>query len=610
MPEEVVSACFGAVKDAETFEAVAGAQVAVLSRDRETVLLAGETAASGQFECAGMVWGDGVVVRVEAPGYAALEATRRVGDLDDFMLQRAILASMRLETPLGDPVVDATVRLRSPEVIATAIKGELLVDLAPMRKLLIWVLPAHGVPWKGRLETSAEPKQEFLFVIPDAPHQLDVVVRGFETGEPLVGAELRVEDLLVATTDEGGLASLALPDGEIKLTASAAGHSPASRRVDVEGRSWLGPVELQLPRAGSLVVQVLDADTREPVARARCDLAVAVAGPMLEPRDPEVRFATPELKTVRYTGEDGRAEWAELALSYGAPHCSVSCIAPGYAGQSHQSMRVAGTEDEAVTIELRKEATLKGSVFVNGEPVRARLYFRLDGLHIFGWSEDDGSFLVRNLPAGRLDVEISVDGKANAWTQSVTVVEGKESTADFRLVHETTRTLGRVSLPDGSALSNAAVYASADIRRVRDLTSTTDQDGRFELWLPDPGDLSYTVGVAGREGSYEVEGVRPGDFVELECNPLGPVGLRFITSELTDYVLIDWRRTGGEGELERYEGPAREIGDGEYEVTLPVGVIDLKITCEDRSSYHEGVRVEPGRPTWVDVRLGPVKDEH
>ncbi len=337
------------------------------------------------------------------------------------------------------------------------------------------------------------------FITLRAAQPLDGVVLVARDDQPLKGA--RVVATALDPGNDGGEAlsggdgrfTIAdLAPGSYALRASAAGYSPAHTRTFATRSDE--PVELRLPRQGTLSGHVVDPDGRPVTAfevqakqhRARMDGAVPF-GSVQRVRDPEGRFTL--------TGFD--PGWA-----------CVDAWAQGYALTASDCTKLSqGAELAGLLVTLQRGASLTGrliddlgqpvpnakvALFLNREPEvdflrsNPRENPRLKSTR----ADQDGVFLLEDLSAGTYQVEVDHPDHAVLRHDDVLVEAGADNDAGALVVTRSATVRGAALDASGSALPGASVTLmriDGPSREVR-----TDGHGRFVFARVAPGEYVLT----------------------------------------------------------------------------------------------------------------------
>ncbi len=140
-----------------------------------------------------------------------------------------------------------------------------------------------------------------------------------------------------------------------------------------------------------------------------------------------------------------------------------------------------------------------------------------------GFSSDDGSFTLENVPPGPKELIVNAPGYTTARIPSVNVEDGK-TVGDVEVAMESgVRLTGRVTGPDGSPVSGVSVReTSASNPGARFMpgmgsSATTDPNGEYVIEAIDPGDKTFsfsrqnylpvdkTITLSGREARLDVQ---------------------------------------------------------------------------------------------------------
>ncbi|HET7436985.1 MAG TPA: carboxypeptidase-like regulatory domain-containing protein [Thermoanaerobaculia bacterium] len=139
------------------------------------------------------------------------------------------------------------------------------------------------------------------------------------------------------------------------------------------------------------------------------------------------------------------------------------------------------------------------------------------------FTSDDGSFTLDNVPAGPMTIMASAPGYVTARVPNITVEEGKTVSNVEVPLDSGSRIVGRVTGPNGAALSGVTVRQSGNdplaraARFMGDGGATTDASGEFAIEAVEPGqktlefshpkylDAEKTVNVTGREVRVDMQ---------------------------------------------------------------------------------------------------------
>lgn len=244
-----------------------------------------------------------------------------------------------------------------------------------------------------------------------------------DTGEPIVGAELRPEPGDVATTDRTGLATLEhLPSGgDVRITATAEGHLRGERSVVLPGP----PLEVVLERAFGVSGRFLGTDG-SPLEGAAVKVAHGNSSGW-EVVDPDGGFALSlrpgQEHTLTFTSPRSRA--LELAVARGDP------------GETRDLGELRAPRSGTVTGRLVDGAT--------GDPVAGgRVWCPRTSAHgpVLAWmggdlletsSGPDGAFRLNGVPGGAARLRIEAPGFAQLARSVDVPGEGSKDLGDMTL---------------------------------------------------------------------------------------------------------------------------------------------------------------------------------
>lgn len=422
----------------------------------------------------------------------------------------------------GRPVAEARVRLvQGPSQIQGSTDGEGRFELAwsgpgvpALEVRALGFVPAR-LPRAGAgatVESEAEPLVVRLVE--------GATIEGSVLGPPTSGEGAPTVRVYSRLQRRGGSQELArgavdvhgafrfseLPPGEYLVAAEAPGRVLAVAGASLEP-GQRAEVLLELSRAGRLAGRVLDPRAR-PLEGVRVRIENQRQG-----LDGNVQAAS---RREAVTGPDGRFALVGLA----AGENRVELLAPwGEQRQESISLARAG-EEVARDFELRPPATLAGRVLdEGGRPVSgAQVELAWDGrvpplIEARGGpdeqrrgssartrADEQGAFLLENLPAGRSAVLVAVPPGASDPRLAVEVgveLRAGEEHAGLELVLSPARRLeGRVLLEGAGPLAGARVDLVPRVPgrgRVEALRAETDLEGRFAFSSLPPGAYRITA---------------------------------------------------------------------------------------------------------------------
>lgn len=381
-----------------------------------------------------------------------------------------------------------------------------------------------------------------------------------EARQGLLGESL-AEDEMVVLPEEGRFGALLntrlhddgsgrfrienLMPGRYRVEARASGFVvERSAEVEVPPGGLAEGVDLTLRRGATIRGRVIAAGTREPVAGA-----LVWSGKGDESGFTGMMFAVAETLAMDRTEADGSFEL--LGIEPGADR--IHATAEGYAPLMVKGKGLAeGDVREDLVLEMKGGGTIVGNVYDrHGQPLPARMVggFAMDSKDFFQVPTDEtGHYEARNVKPGNyflvsaaLDDESLFTGDflgvlGGARIAQAYVKEGQTVTVDITDPSAGgCKVRGRVVLPDGRAVANAAIFAMAAEANIMDLrfaTSRADAEGWFEFKQLAPGKYRLNVESADWRGSLDMD---VPDAPEAELRLEAPDGavLGLVVSEQT-----------------------------------------------------------------------------
>ena len=118
------------------------------------------------------------------------------------------------------------------------------------------------------------------------------------------------------------------------------------------------------------------------------------------------------------------------------------------------------------------------------------------------FTSDDGTFVLDGVPAGSTSLVVSASGFVTASVPNIVVEEGRAVENVEVALDRGVKVSGRVTGPDGAALSGVAVRLRPAQGRIRRMPSggpgaVTDSEGRYTLESVEAGDQTFTFARAG-----------------------------------------------------------------------------------------------------------------
>lgn len=396
-------------------------------------------------------------------------------------------------------------------------------------------------------------------------------------------------------SDEGGRFELTLPEGTYQLNASAEGYG-ATLITAHSGQT----VSLVLPKSGAIEGRVLD-EKGEPVRR----FAIDVLTPATDDNP-----AVPPLFSRSFESEDGAfrvtdlPSWAVIVRATAADHAPVFS-APVMAGPS---------EVAKVELTLSKGCTLTGravdpsgapvpGVFIDAESLIAAGQMSNVALEAAaqGETQDDGSFVLPNVPRGKIAVR-GYDG-ANAVSTAEVDVSDCDSAPPVKLVMSPGGSLTGVARgADGEPLAGARLTLMH--RPIGFVNTTSDAEGRYRFEQVPPGPLRMMAEHADRVKVVDLE-VQEGKETELDVT-LPPGGTSAIRGQVTaggrplqGVRIMLATPTDERGGIGLYYPTTAE--DGSFHVTsLPAGLYMINV---ESTITGTGVQVKPGEVATVELKV-------
>ncbi|WP_437689513.1 carboxypeptidase regulatory-like domain-containing protein [Sorangium sp. So ce176] len=398
-----------------------------------------------------------------------------------------------------------------------------------------------------------------------------------------------------AKSDEAGRFELTLPDGTYQLSASVEGYGTTSTTAH-SGQT----ASLVLPKSGVIEGRVLD-ERGEPVRRFSID----VLSPVTED-DP----APPPLFSRVFESPDGSYRVAQLPSWPIILRATTAEHAPAFS----PFVRVRPGEVEKVDLTLPKGCTLTGravdpsgaplpGVFVDAESLLAAGQMSNVALEAAAQaqSEDDGSFVLPNVPKGTIAVR-GYDG-ANAVSTVNVDVAGCDDIAPVKLVMSRGGSIAGVARgADGAPL--AGVRLTLLQRRIGFVNTMSDAEGRYRFDQIPSGPIRMTAQHGERTRLVDLE-VEEGKETEQDVS-LPPGG----TSEIRGRVTAGGQPLPGvrltlatpfadDNSIGLYSPVTAE--DGSYRVSaISPGLYMISV---ESTIAGAGVQVKPGEVATVDLRV-------
>ena len=274
-----------------------------------------------------------------------------------------------------------------------------------------------------------------------------------EQQRPVAGAHVAIQerDGKTAISDAGGSFVIeGLHPRQYMLVAAT--DELASALTFAQLSETSEPVTIHVRAAGALIVSVVDAATKVPIATARI---------------------TDASRREHVTDEAGSATIRGL----GDPG-ELSVRAPGYAHMSTTARVEPVGEPAKLTVELRKGAAVSGTVIgPDDKPVAlASVYLSTRDARLWARADDAGAWTIDGVVAGTYAVTATSETFAAAAAMRLTVDGTTPKTGVVVRVELGAQLVGIVLDPAGKPVANAVVnftgnsFSSAE---------TTDRDGKF-----------------------------------------------------------------------------------------------------------------------------------
>lgn len=229
------------------------------------------------------------------------------------------------------------------------------------------------------------------------------------------------------------------------------------------------------------------------------------------------------------------------------------------------------------------------------------------------FTSDDGTFTLENVPAGPVEVVVQAPGYTTGRVSGLTLEEGK-TLSDVEVALDTgVRLTGKVTGPDGAALSGVAVRqdtGGGPMRRVMrigggDGSAVTDANGEYTVEAIEPGEKTFefsrsgylpeqrTITLSGREARLDAQltsGMRLTGIVTTEGGvPVADASVRAMSAASGGFGRST--QTDGGGSFQ-FEG----LAPGHYTFSA------------SKSGYAEGsvrdVDIASGAPVRITLKTG------
>lgn len=455
---------------------------------------------------------------VSAPGFVPSDAPldRQAGPWSNpwpIFLPRATALEGRLrDADTGLPVADAELRMlfgywNRPLARATSgTDGTFRLEPAPRGYEVGLVIHAPDHPASQRLVQIASTERAFLELELAAGAELRGRVVDAWSGAPLAGARVFHESngfegapgedaLELATSDAGGeiVVRVAEPEAVPALLFVHPGY--CSRRVNPSASGF----EVALLSTATLAGTV-----RDEQGRAVAGSMVTLGGMAREVGSGSLRLeAPPDAPLARMqeatllvpawrveTDDQGRFR---VPVVPGHPSHPLIVQGAGHVSEFRtiEELLQPG-ETRRIEIQVRRSATIAGVLSINGEQGWGVVQCLAGGKRVASdWARPDGTFEVRGVPPGRIELKAVTDAQALRFAPAasgpvlaeVEVEAGETRRLELEYTLELGTIRGRVTSPAGRARAFASVRAQAG-RNGANWSALTDENGNFELRLP------------------------------------------------------------------------------------------------------------------------------
>ena len=431
-----------------------------------------------------------------------------------------------------------------------------------------------------------------------AGHTLRGRVLDLESGAAIAGASIQAGYQVVATSAANGHFELAGLSGEkLIFEITHPGYSTTARFVDPAA---LAELELfPLVGACTLSGRVLGPDAR-PLAGAT---VVPIHDKTRAGLPPNFEAACPvpdgtvfhRISTLFSALTDSEGRFRFEALSPFMPYSDVSAHAPGL-GRVHYGelrFRNPGEQREIEITYPCATGTIEGVVRVGDKPDRA--FLRWHGSSAQGKTEADanGRYRLEQVEAGPIRLEVY----PNEWREKVElslVLEPDATlTQDVDIDAPRGRISGRVLRASGEPEPWTVVRAR--LTDGRQLTTTTEQDGRFDLALDAAVGEGVELELLDHMLWFEQPSAAVGDSgLELRLPDSGV--LRVAVTDAHGLPLsfaVDYRRPGEEDWTRLIDPWRREPEVGLVDLLFPAVALDLRFSFA-RAGCSGTCRNRPG----------------
>lgn len=514
----------------------------------------------------------------------------------------------------GDPIPDARITWGTTSVLSDGDGRYRIPDARVGFRIAIRARAdgyADGTAWV----VIREPRETELDILLErgAPFWVQVIDR--ESGEAIPGAEVRIRDSDVepfAASDDQGRLRLSVVDGmDLEIHVSADGYCPFSWRWEIKTfDSGITP-RIPLVKLAWIEGVVVDAEggplgdvyvrsRNEEHPSGTLELAPSVKESLHLPG--WAQFEVPE----RGENTDAEGRFLLAVIPMGSAYFVRTHHQDYVSGQVGPIVLESPSSRAWVEVVLETGATIKGRVIRNGEPFRASVEWKspLGGSEGMTWTEEDGTYQLKNVRAGKVDVSVRDFPSIESLQEASLVVEaGEVYEQDFVWEEELARISGRVRTESGRPVEGIDVRAMSitSERGFESFEAKTGADGAYALEVPSGRVFQVSVrrelvrqekpDVAA--GSQDVDFILP-DLGKLRLRLVDAVSGQPVQARRFLSQALAWRTSG----TEAFQRISTELdAEGFVELGPPVGSIDLSIHFAE-SGYSP--RVELGIPVTED----------
>lgn len=466
-------------------------------------------------------------------------------------------------TPEGRATVyvppTAQVRLQARDAFHAATKSDLI---AGTHREVVRLTLVTGIAFRG-------------FVVDERQKPVAGVRVFVQESDPAVGNQLLMLGEAAATSDREGAFLVRLTKGRHSFRFQREGYA-LEDRLAVPVSDDLDPLKIVLSKGATISGRVMRGNI------GLGGVMIYTAGiPQPPPvTAPDGSFVIEDLEAGTPLAFDfrSREQFVELRQTFEAPASNVVVeVPPG--GTLKGRVRTRHGERPVTQF----EAGISG---IRVTPTSSRM-----GPHsLRSFTNEDGSFVLENLPPGPMDLLVVAPGFANATVPGLTIENGKTLDGIEVLVEPSARVVGRVTDSGGVALEGAGVVVEAAVgersRAYRTESVMTDDRGEFRFEALDAGDTRFHVTKDGFARLTKVVALeRKENQVELRLER--GVSLRGLVKDFLSRPVADAeiRLLGSDG---RGAG-GRSKGDGSFLVSgLAPGI--YRIVAEKSGAGKSGAR--------------------